>query len=198
VSAVREKNHLKNVEAELADPDKIVIAQMAPSVRASIGEEFALPVGSDVTGQMYTALRQLGFDYIFDVNFGADITTMVEAQKLVERIEHGGVLPMFTFCCLAWVKFVEFYYPELIPHLTSSRSPQIHAGGVYKTWWARQKGINPEKIVVVSLMPCTSKKYEASLDKLNLSMVPLEESWNRRYARLLSYTHWSGFTSFRT
>ena len=170
VMAIREKNHLKNVEAILADQDKILIAQMAPSVRASIGEEFALPVGSDVTGEMYTALRQLGFNYIFDVNFGADITTMVEAQELVERIKNNGVLPMFTSCCPAWVKFLEFYYPELIPHLTTSRSPQIHAGGAYKTWWAKQQNIDPEKIIVVSLMPCTSKKYEASLAKLNLTI----------------------------
>jgi len=170
VSAVREKNHLKNFEAVLADPEKILIAQMAPSVRASIGEEFDLPVGTNLTGQMYTALRQLGFDYIFDVNFGADITTMVEAQELVERIKHNGVLPMFTSCCPAWVKFLEFYYPELIPHLTTSRSPQIHSGGVYKTWWAKQQNIDPEKIVVVSLMPCTSKKYEAGLEKFNLSV----------------------------
>jgi iron-only hydrogenase group A len=139
-------------------------------VRASIGEEFALPVGSDVTGEMYTALRQLGFDYIFDVNFGADITTMVEARELVERIEHNGVLPMFTSCCPAWVKFVEFYYPDLISHLTTSRSPQIHSGGVYKTWWAKEQKIDPEKIVVISLMPCTSKKYEAGLEKMNLSL----------------------------
>ncbi len=170
VSAVREKNHLKRVEEVLADQDKILIAQMAPSVRASIGEEFGLPVGSDVTGQMYTALRQLGFDYIFDVNFGADITTMIEAQELVERIKDDGVLPMFTSCCPAWVKFVEFYYPDLIPHLTTSRSPQIHSGGAYKTWWASQQGINPEKIVVVSIMPCTSKKYEADLNKFDLSI----------------------------
>jgi len=174
VNAVREKNHLKAVEAILADKSKILIAQMAPSVRASIGEEFALPVGSDVTGQMYTALRQLGFHYIFDVNFGADITTMVEAQELVERIEHGGVLPMFTSCCPAWVKFVEFYYPDLIPHLTTSRSPQIHSGGAYKTWWAKQQGIDPAKIVVVSLMPCTSKKYEAGLEKFNLTVTNQE------------------------
>jgi iron-only hydrogenase group A len=139
-------------------------------VRASIGEEFGLPVGSDVTGQMYTALRQLGFDYIFDVNFGADITTMIEAQELVERIKDDGVLSMFTSCCPAWVKFVEFYYPDLIPHLTTSRSPQIHSGGAYKTWWASQQGINPEKIVVVSIMPCTSKKYEADLNKFDLSI----------------------------
>lgn len=170
VMAIREKNHLRDVEKVLADPDKILIAQMAPSVRASIGEEFALPVGSDVTGEMYTALRQLGFDYIFDVNFGADVTTMVEARELVERIEQGGVLPMFTSCCPAWVKFVEFYYPDLIPHLTSSRSPQIHSGGIYKTWWANQENIDPEKIVVISLMPCTSKKYEAGLEKLNLNL----------------------------
>lgn len=170
VNAVREKSHLLAVEVALADPNKIVIAQMAPSARASIGEEFGMSVGSDVTGQMYGAFRQLGFDYIFDVNFGADITTIVEATELAERLKNNGILPMFTSCCPAWVKFVEFYYPDLIPHLTTSRSPQIHSGGAYKTWWAEQQGLDPEKIVVVSIMPCTSKKYEASLDKLDLTV----------------------------
>jgi NADP-reducing hydrogenase subunit HndD len=175
VAAVREQNQIEEVEKALKDKDKIVIAQMAPSIRVSIGEEFGLPPGTNMEGQMYTALRMLGFDKVFDVNMGADITTQVEAMELIERIKKGGPLPMFTSCCPGWVKFVEFYHPEMIPHLTTSRSPQIHSGGAYKTWWAKKEGINPKKIVVVSFMPCTSKKYEAKFKKLRIKgMYPVD------------------------
>jgi len=166
VNAIREQYNIEDVQDAINDSNKIVIAQMAPSVRASIGEEFNIPVGQNVTKQMNTALKQLGFDYVFDVNMGADITTIVEAKELKDRIVSNGVLPMFTSCCPAWVKYVEFYYPEMLPHLTTSRSPQIHSGGIYKTWWAEKNNIDPNDIVVVSIMPCTSKKYEASLKKL--------------------------------
>ncbi|MBN2087874.1 iron hydrogenase small subunit [Candidatus Peregrinibacteria bacterium] len=175
VAAVHEQNEIKDVEAALRDKDKIVIAQMAPSVRASIGEEFGLEPGSNMEAQMYTALRKLGFDYIFDVNMGADITTYVEATELAERIKKGGVLPMFTSCCPGWVKYAEFYHPEILPNLTTSRSPQIHSGGAYKTWWAKKMKIKPKKIVVVSFMPCTSKKYEAKFEKLKIKgMFPVD------------------------
>ncbi|MDP3052434.1 MAG: [FeFe] hydrogenase, group A [bacterium] len=169
VGSAREQNEIELVEKALNDKNKIVIAQMAPSVRASIGEEFGLAVGTDLTGQIYTAFRELGFDKIFDVNMGADITTIVEAGELVERIKENKNLPMFTSCCPAWVKFIEFYHPELINHLTTARSPQIHSGGAYKTWWAEKENINPKKIVVVSFMPCTSKKYEARHKKLKIN-----------------------------
>lgn len=170
VAAVREQSHLEAVENLLKNKKgRVVIAQMAPSVRASIGEEFGLPPGTNMEGQMYTALRKLGFDYIFDVNMGADITTWVEAEELVHRIKNKGVLPMITSCCPGWVKFAEFYHPEILPHLTEARSPQIHSGGAYKTWWAEKEGIDPKKIVVVSFMPCTSKKYEASFEKLKIN-----------------------------
>ena len=107
--------------------------------------------------------------------WGADITTMVESQELIDRVREEQktgerILPMFTSCCPGWVKFLEFYYPEMIPHLTNSRSPQIHSGGAYKTWWAEKEGIDPDKIVVVSLMPCTSKKYEANMEKLMINI----------------------------
>lgn len=172
VGAIREQSHLTEVEAALADPEKIVIVQMAPSVRASIGEEFGLEAGLNLEKKMFTALRRLGFDKIFDVNMGADITTMIEAEELSERLRQKlagekSVLPMFTSCCPGWVKFLEFYYPEMIPHLTTARSPHIHSGGAYKTWWAKKAGIDPSRIVVVSLMPCTSKKYEADMEKLS-------------------------------
>lgn len=166
--AIREQNQIAEVEAVLADPKKITIVQTAPAVRVSIGEEFGLEGGKNLAPKMYTAYRELGFDHIFDVNFGADITTLVEAEELVERIEKNEHLPMFTSCCPGWVKFVEFYTPELIPHLTTARSPQIHSGGAYKTWWAQKMGIDPKDIVVVSIMPCTSKKHEAKRDVLNI------------------------------
>lgn len=170
VAAVREQSHSENVERILKDKNKIVIAQMAPSIRTSIGEDFGLRPGVDLTGQMFTALRKLGFNKIFDVNMGADITTCVEAKELVERVLHGkGKLPMFTSCCPGWVKYAEFYHPEIIPNLTLARSPQIHSGGAYKTWWAEKEKIDPRKIIVVSIMPCTSKKYEAKLKELKIN-----------------------------
>ncbi len=180
VGAIREQSHLDQVLEALRDDEKTVVVQTAPSVRVSVGEAFGLPVGTNVYGQLCTAYRLLGFSKVFDVNMGADITTMVEAEELLERLQHKWGYaegtradapipgPMFTSCCPAWVKFVEFYKPDLIPQLTTSRSPQIHAGGAYKTWWAEKAGIDPQKIVVVSIMPCTSKKYEAGLDAVTV------------------------------
>lgn len=187
VGAIREKNEIEIVERALNDDNKIVIAQMAPSVRASIGEEFGLPVGTDLTGQTYTAFRKLGFDKVFDVNMGADITTIIEAEELIERINHNENLPMFTSCCPAWVKFVEFYHPEIIDNLTTARSPQIHAGAAYKTWWAKKEGVNPNHIVVVSIMPCTSKKYEAHSEKFKIDgLSPVDHVLTtREFATLL-------------
>jgi iron-only hydrogenase group A len=173
VGSAREQNEIEDVEKVLLDKDKVVIAQMAPSVHASVGEEFGLPVGTDMTGRIYTAFRQLGFDKVFDVNMGADITTVVEAAELAERIKENKNLPMFTSCCPAWVKFMEFYHPEMLNHLTTARSPQIHSAGAYKTWWAEKEGIDPKKIVVVSFMPCTSKKYEARHEKLKINGMQL-------------------------
>ena len=174
VSAIREQNQIKEVIDVLKDKDKIVIVQTAPSVRASIGEEFGMGFGVNCEKKLNTAYRMLGFDKVFDVNFGADITTYIEAEELIERFQHNEVmgighkLPMFTSCCPGWVKAAEFYFPELLNNLTTSRSPQIHSGAAYKTWWAEKEGIDPKKIVVVSIMPCTSKKYEAKMDELNI------------------------------
>lgn len=191
VAAVREQSHLTAVEKLLKNKeDKILIAQMAPSVRASIGEEFGLKPGTNLEGEMVTALRKLGFDYVFDVNMGADITTYVEATELAERIKNGGPLPMFTSCCPGWVKYAEFYHPEILPHLTKARSPQIHSGGAYKTWWAKKAGVNPKKIVIVSLMPCTSKKYEAGFDKLKINgMYPVDHVLTTRETGALLKKH---------
>ena len=176
VTAVREQDHLIAVEKLLKNRErKILIAQMSPSTRASIGEEFGLPPGTNLEGQMCTALRKLGFDYVFDVNMGADITTYTEATELAERLKGHGVLPMITSCCPGWVKYAEFYHPEILPHLTKARSPQIHSGGAYKTWWAKKVKVNPKKIVIVSLMPCTSKKYEARMEHLKVKgMYPVD------------------------
>lgn len=168
VGAVREQSHLSGVEKALKDKDKVVIVQTAPSVRASIGEEFGIPHGSNLLGKLSTAYRLLGFDKVFDVNMGADITTVVEAHELIERIQNNGVLPMFTSCCPGWVKYVEFYHPELIANLTTARSPQLHSGMAYKSWWAEKQGIDPKNVVVVSTMPCTSKKYEAANQSLQV------------------------------
>lgn len=186
VGAIREQSHIEQVEKAIKDKNKIVIVQTAPSVRASIGEAFGAPYGTDLTKKLATAYRKLGFDKVFDVNMGADITTLIEAEELVERIKEGGKLPMFTSCCPGWVKYIEFYHPELIPNLTTSRSPQIHSGGAYKTWWAAKEKIDPKKIVVVSTMPCTSKKYEASHEKLFINgMRPVDYSLTTRELTLL-------------
>ena len=167
--AIREQSQLAQVEQALADESKTVVVQMAPAVRVSIGEEFGVEPGVNMASQMYTALRQLGFDKIFDVLMGADITTLVEAEEIVNSIKHGGhPLPMFNSCCPSWVRFVEFYYPKLTENLAHARSPQIHAAGAYKTWWAEKEGLDPKDIVVVSIMPCTSKKHEARLEKLKI------------------------------
>lgn len=181
VNAVREQSHIEGVEKAIKDKNKIVIVQTAPSVRTSIGEEFGASYGKNLIGKMATAYRLLGFDYVFDVNMGADITTWVEAEELVERIKSGKNLPMFTSCCPGWVKYAEFYHPEILNNLTTSRSPQIHSGGAYKTWWAEKMGIDPKKIVVVSVMPCTSKKYETHHEKLNIDgMKPVDYSLTTR------------------
>lgn len=171
VDAIYEQKSVDELEKVLGDKSKTIIVQMAPSVRASISEEFGQPPGTNVQKKMYTALRKLGFDKIFDVSMGADITTYTEARELADRIKNGGVMPMFTSCCPSWVKYAEFYHPEILPNLTTARSPHIHSGGAYKTWWAEKEGIDPKNIVVVSLMPCTSKKYEAKLEKLKIGDV---------------------------
>ncbi len=173
VSAAQEQSHWEVVEAALKskaenNSGNILIAQIAPSVRVSIGEDFGLPYGKNVTGQLVAALKKLGFDHVFDVNFAADITTVVEATELLKRINRGETMPMMTSCCPGWVNYVEWYHPELIPHMTTSRSPHIHNGGVIKTYWAEKMKIKPAKITLVSIMPCTAKKYESSRNEMKI------------------------------
>lgn len=170
--AIREQAEIAEVEAALADPAKIVIAQPAPSVRTALHEGWDAEWTDDSVGQMYAALRELGFDKIFDVNFGADITTVVEAGELVERIEKNEHLPMFTSCCPAWVKYVELFQPDWIPNLTTARSPHMHSGAAFKTWWANRENIDPKNIVVVSIMPCTAKKFEATREEMWIDGMP--------------------------
>ena len=161
VDALQEKTHTDRVKEALADEEKHVIVAMAPSVRAAMGELFKMGYGVDVTGKIYTALRQLGFDKVFDINFGADMTIMEEATELIQRIKKGGPFPMFTSCCPAWVRQVENYYPEMLGNLSSAKSPQQIFGTASKTYYPEIAGLNPKNVYTVTIMPCTAKKYEA-------------------------------------
>ena len=161
VDALSEKSHMDRVKDALENEEKHVIVAMAPSVRTAMGELFKMGYGVDVTGKIYTALRQLGFDKIFDINFGADMTIMEEATELVERIKTGGPFPMFTSCCPAWVRQVENYYPNLLGNLSTAKSPQQIFGTASKTYYPTTVDIDPKNIFTVTIMPCTAKKYEA-------------------------------------
>ena len=161
VNAIRSQPGLDEVREVLKDKSKVLIVQAAPSIRASIGEGWKMEHTLGIEKKMNTAFRKLGFNKVFDVNFGADITTMIEAEELIGRLNNPDAkLPMFTSCCHAWVEYVLEYHPELKDNLTTARSPHLHSAGAYKTWWAEKEGINPKDIVVVSVMPCTSKKEE--------------------------------------
>ena len=163
-----ETDSVKKVERDLKNKNKYVVFQFAPSIRSSIGEEFGLDYGKVVTGQLVAGIKKLGANKVFDVSVSADVTTIEEAGELIERIEGNKTMPMFTSCCPSWVKYVEFYYPEFIPNLTSVRSPQIIMGGLIKTYFAKKENIDPKRIVVVSVMPCISKKYEITREELRV------------------------------
>ncbi|MCX6789801.1 MAG: [FeFe] hydrogenase, group A [Candidatus Gribaldobacteria bacterium] len=159
----------------MADKDKTIVFQFAPSIRASIGEEFGLAPGVDLTGQIIAGLKQLGVNYVFDTSCGADFTTYTEATEGLFRIQQNKALPMLSSCCPSWVRFIEVYWPQFIPHLATTRSPQVILGGLIKTYWARQKNIAPENIIVVSIMPCIAKKYEISREELKInSLAPVD------------------------
>ncbi len=168
INCIKEQNNIEDVKNILKDKTKIVIVQSAPAVRTSIGEIFKMEHNVNIEKKLNTAYRLLGFNKIFDVNFGADITTIVEADELIERLKENENLPMFTACCPSWVEYVKKYHPELKNNLTTARSPVIHAGIAYKTWWAKKNNIDVKNIIVVSIMPCTSKKHEANLDTTKL------------------------------
>lgn len=170
--ALVEKDDTDKIWAALADPDKHVVVQTAPSIRATLGECFGMPIGTNVEGKMVAALRRLGFDKIFDTDFAADLTIVEEANELVERIKNNGTLPMITSCSPGWVKFCEYYYPDMLEHLSTCKSPQQMAGAVIKTYYADKMGIDPKDIVSVSVMPCTAKKFEIGRADQSAAGVP--------------------------
>ena len=167
VGALTERDNTGELLAALRDPKKFVLVQAAPAVRAALGEEFGFPVGVDVEGRLAAALRELGFDRVFDTKFGADLTIMEETGEFLERLQSGGVLPMMTSCCPGWIKFCEHEFPDMLDHLSSCKSPQQMFGAVAKSWYAEQLGMAKEDIVVVSVMPCTAKKFELGREDEN-------------------------------
>ncbi len=169
VGAIYERSNIDDVWKAIDDPKKHVVVQEAPAVRVALGEEFGLPPGTLVAGKMHSALKKLGFDTIFDTNFSADLTIIEEGTELVERVKTGGVLPMFTSCCPGWIKFTEEFYPELLPNLSTCKSPQQMFGALSKTYFPKTAKLDPEQIVSVSIMPCTAKKYEAQRPEMKAS-----------------------------
>ena len=159
------KSEIDKVDAAMV-AGKHVIVQTAPAVRAALGEEFGYPIGTAVTGKMVAALKRLGFEKVYDTDFGADLTIMEEATELLNRVKGGGVLPMITSCSPGWVNYAETYYPDLLPHVSTCKSPHEMQGAILKSYYAQQKGIDPADIFVVSIMPCTAKKYEKDRDQL--------------------------------
>ncbi len=162
--AITEKDHTEDVWAAINDPTKHVIVQTAPSIRVTLGEAFGMSIGSNVEGKMVTALRLLGFDGVYDTDLAADFTIVEEANEFIERFTKGGTLPMITSCSPGWVKFCEHYYPEMIPNLSTCKSPQQMFGALAKTWYAKENNLDPKDIVVVGIMPCTAKKFETKRD----------------------------------
>ena len=158
--ALHEKESLNEVWVKLKDPDTYVVVQTAPSIRVALGEEFGMDIGTNIEGKMITALKRLGFDKVFDTNTGADFTIMEEANEFVERFKAEDSLPMMTSCCPGWVRYVEENYPELLPHLSSCKSPHQMFGALIKSYYAKKENIDPSKIYVVSVMPCIAKKFE--------------------------------------
>jgi len=177
VGAIVEKSHVEAVWTALADPAKTVIVQTAPAIRAALGEEFGFEPGTRVTGKMTAALRRLGFNAVFDTNFAADLTILEEGTELLTRLKQALVqkqpaaLPMFTSCSPGWIRFAEFYFPEFLPNLSTCKSPQQMFGAVAKTYYARKIGKSAQEMVVVSVMPCTAKKFEAQRPEMNASGV---------------------------
>ncbi len=165
--AITEKSAVGEVRKALQDPGKVVLVQTAPAVRVGIGEAMGMPYGSLVTGQMVAGLRRLGFSKVFDTDFAADLTIVEEGNELLHRMKNGGTLPMITSCSPGWIKFIEHFYPEQLAHLSSCKSPQQMFGAVAKTYYAEKTGIDPRNIVVVSVMPCTAKKYEAQRPEMD-------------------------------
>lgn len=172
VGAITEKDSTTAVFEALADPTKTVIVQTAPAVRAALGEAFGMPIGTNAEGKMVAALRRLGFDKVFDTDFGADLTIMEEAHEFVERVKNGGKLPMITSCSPGWIKYCEHYFPDMTENLSSCKSPMQMFGATAKTYYAEKMGIDPKDMVVVAVMPCTAKKFEIGRDDMSAAGVP--------------------------
>ena len=168
VGALHEKNDIDSVWEAIDDPTKHVIVQTAPAVRVAIGEEFLMPIGTPVTGKMVTALKMLGFDKVFDTDTGADLTIMEEGSELIDRIRGGGTLPLITSCSPGWIKFCEHNYPDMLDNLSTCKSPHQMFGAILKTYYAQKNDIDPKDIVVVSVMPCTAKKFEAARPEMEV------------------------------
>ena len=166
--ALREKEYIDDVWKKLKDDESYVIVQTAPAVRVALGEEFGMPIGTNVKGKMVTALKYLGFNKVFDTNTGADLTIMEEANEFIERLTNGGTLPMITSCSPGWVRFAEKNYPDLLDHLSSCKSPHQIFGAIIKSYFAQKYNVDPAKIVTVSIMPCIAKKYEASREEMEV------------------------------
>lgn len=168
VAAITEKEDIEQVWEAINDPEKFVVVQTAPAVRVSLGEEFGMEPGQIVTGKLVSALRALGFDNVFDTDFTADLTIIEEGHELLQRIQEGGTLPMLTSCSPGWINFIEQYYPELLAHVSSCKSPQQMFGALAKGYYAEKIGKTPDEIFSVSIMPCTAKKYEADRDEMSV------------------------------
>ena len=170
--AIYEKDDTAKVLEAVNDPEKFVVVHTAPSIRVTLGECFGMHIGTNVQGKMVAALRRLGFDKVFDTDFGADLTIVEEANEFLGRVQNGGVLPMITSCSPGWIKYCEHYYPDMLDHLSTCKSPQQMSGAIIKTWYAEKMGIDPKDIVVVGIMPCTAKKFETKRDDQAASGYP--------------------------
>ena len=170
--AIYEKDDTAKMLEAINDPEKFVVVHTAPSIRVTLGECFGMHIGTNVQGKMVAALRRLGFDKVFDTDFGADLTIVEEANEFLGRVRNGGVLPMITSCSPGWIKYCEHYYPDMLDHLSSCKSPQQMSGAVIKTWYAEKMEIDPKDIVVVGIMPCTAKKFETKRENQSASGYP--------------------------
>ena len=170
--AIYEKDDTAKVLEAINDPEKFVVVHTAPSIRVTLGECFGMHIGTNVQGKMVAALRRLGFDKVFDTDFGADLTIVEEANEFLGRVQNGGVLPMITSCSPGWIKYCEHYYPDMLDHLSSCKSPQQMSGAIIKTWYAEKMRIDPKDIVVVGIMPCTAKKFETKRENQSASGYP--------------------------
>lgn len=168
VGALREKDSTDLVWEAIADPEKVVVVQTAPAVRAALGEEFGMPIGTAVTGKMAAAIKRLGVDYTFDTDTGADLTILEEGAELIHRIKNGGKLPMITSCSPGWIKFCEHNFPDFLDNLSSCKSPHQMFGAIIKSYWAEKNNIDPENIVTVSVMPCVAKKFECGREEMEV------------------------------